>query len=157
MKKRDLFVVVADLDAENAVKTLLTERQEALGIALDFSPFPPPNGDLLRYSGRDSGCYGDAVNLLRPPQKSHRHAIVLAESWAPADDIRRAGGPLKSRVSLLPPPGESRFQKSVAERGTPARSERPKIRVSLENGRKVSPGSLVALFLLMIMEKRTNE
>ncbi len=76
MKKRDLFVVVADLDAENALKILLTERQESLGIALDFSPFPPPNGDLLRYSGRDSGCYRDAVDLLRPPQKSHRHAIV---------------------------------------------------------------------------------
>lgn len=76
MSKRDLFVVVADLDAENAVKILLTERQESLGIALNFSPFSPPNGDLLRYSGRDSGCYGDAVDLLRPPQKTHRHAIV---------------------------------------------------------------------------------
>ncbi len=76
-ERRDLFVVVADLDAENVIKTLLTERQESLEIAMDFSPFPPPGGDLLRYSGRDSGCYGDAVNLLRRPQKSHRHAIVF--------------------------------------------------------------------------------
>ena len=72
MNKRDLFIVVADLDAENAIKTLLTERQEALGIALDFSSLSPPNGDLLRYSGRDSGCYQDAVELMRPPQRTHR-------------------------------------------------------------------------------------
>ncbi|EFK07454.1 conserved hypothetical protein [delta proteobacterium NaphS2] len=76
MSKRDLFVVVADLDAENAIKTLLTRRQKALGIALDFSPISPPNGDLLRYVGRDSGCRVNAVDLLRPPQKTHRHAMI---------------------------------------------------------------------------------
>ncbi len=93
MKKRDLFVVVADLDAENALKILLTERQESLGIALDFSPFPPPDGDLLRYSGRDSGCYRDAVDLLRPPQKSHRHAIICF-------DLHGSGADMKSRETI---------------------------------------------------------
>ena len=48
MSQRDLFVVVADLDAEHAVKTLLCNRQPSLGIRLDFKP---PNGDLLR------GCF----------------------------------------------------------------------------------------------------
>lgn len=76
MSKRDLFLVVADLDAENVFKTLLGQRQEALGISLDFIAEAPPNGDLLRYSGRDCGCYGDAVELLRPPQKTHRHAVI---------------------------------------------------------------------------------
>jgi hypothetical protein len=90
MSKRDLFVVVADLDAENTIKTLLTERQEALGIALNFFPFSPPNGDLLRYSGRDSGCYGDAVDLLRPPQKTHYHAILCF-------DLHGSGADIKSR------------------------------------------------------------
>jgi hypothetical protein len=65
MSQRDLYVVVADLDAENAVRSLLCERQVALGICLRFNPDRPPLGDLLRYSGRDSGCYKDAVDLLR--------------------------------------------------------------------------------------------
>lgn len=72
MTLRDLFVVVADLDAENAVKTLLSQRQEALGIHLDFDP----EIDLLRYAGRDSGCYKNAVDLLRSHQTSHRHAML---------------------------------------------------------------------------------
>lgn len=76
MNKRDLFVVVPDLDAENTLATLLCDRQQALGIALDFEPIRPPQGDLLRYAGRDSGCYKAAVNLLRPPQRTHRHAIL---------------------------------------------------------------------------------
>ncbi len=76
MSKRDLFVVVADLDAENAITTLLCQRQPALGIQLDFNPDRPPNGDLLRYSGRDSGCYKDAADLLRPPQQTHRHGLL---------------------------------------------------------------------------------
>jgi hypothetical protein len=76
MNKRDLFVVVADLDAENVIKTLLTDRKESLGISLTFLPYPPPNGDLLRYSGRDSGCCQDAVELMRPSQRTHRHALI---------------------------------------------------------------------------------
>ena len=52
MTQRDLFVVVADLDAENTIKTLFRERQAALGIHLNFNPDRPPVGDLLRYSGR---------------------------------------------------------------------------------------------------------
>lgn len=76
MSKRDLFVVVADLDAENVMKALLSRRQEALGVSLQFNPDRPPQGDLLRYQGRDSGCYRKAVDLLRPPQRTHRHAIL---------------------------------------------------------------------------------
>ncbi len=56
---------------------MLQERQQALGIRLDFNPDRPPQGDLLRYSGRDSGCYKDAADLLRPPQRTHRHAMLI--------------------------------------------------------------------------------
>lgn len=73
MIQRDLFVVVADLDAENTIKTLLCHRQEALGVRLEFTP----DGDLLRYNGRDSGCFKDAVDLLRTPQRTHRHALLI--------------------------------------------------------------------------------
>lgn len=77
MTRRDLFVVVADLDAENAIGTLLCDRQRALGIELDFSATQPPQGDLLRYVGRDAGCYRDAVDLLRVPQRTHTRAMLL--------------------------------------------------------------------------------
>jgi hypothetical protein len=77
MSKRDLFVVVPDLDMENAIKTLLCHRQRSLGIQLGFNPDRPPQGDLLRYAGRDSGCFKDAVDILRPPQRTHQHAILI--------------------------------------------------------------------------------
>ena len=93
MNKRDLFVVVADLDAENAIKTLLTERQQALGVNFQFVPEPPPNGDMLRFSGRDSGCYRKAVDLLRPPQRTHRHALLLF-------DRHGSGAEKKSRTQI---------------------------------------------------------
>ncbi|MFP4172383.1 MAG: methylation-associated defense system protein MAD4 [Candidatus Hydrogenedentota bacterium] len=79
MTKRDLFVAVADLDAENVIKTLLSQRQLSLGIELDFNANPPPRGDLLRYSGRDSGCYGKAADILRGAQDTHRHAMLLLD------------------------------------------------------------------------------
>lgn len=75
--KRELFVVVADLDTENTIKTLLCSRQKSFNISLNFSPFNPPDGDLLRYAGRDAGCYKDAVDLLRTPQQTHQHALLF--------------------------------------------------------------------------------
>ncbi len=33
--------------------------------------------DLLRYFGRDSGCLTDAVDVLRPKQRSHHRALVI--------------------------------------------------------------------------------
>lgn len=93
MTRRDLFVAVADLDAENAMKTLLVDRQRALGIQLSFNPDRPPNGDLFRYNGRDSGCYKDAVDILRPAQQSHRHALLIF-------DKHGSGVESKSRVEI---------------------------------------------------------
>ncbi|MFM7055748.1 MAG: hypothetical protein ACKO2P_02370 [Planctomycetota bacterium] len=55
MTQRRLFAVVADPDAENAIKNLLCERQPSLGISLDFNPDRPLHGDMLRCSGRDCG------------------------------------------------------------------------------------------------------
>lgn len=90
MNKRELFVVLPDLDAENVVKTLLTERQEALGIALEFCPANCPGGDLLRYNRRDAGCARDAVNILRPVQQSHRHALLLFDHHGSGKEDRAA-------------------------------------------------------------------
>ena len=93
MSQRDLFVVVADLDAENVVRTLLENRQAALRVKLDFCPQSPPRGDLLRYAGRDSGCYKDAVDVLRTPQQTHRHALLIF-------DKHGCGAPNKSREEI---------------------------------------------------------
>lgn len=71
--KRDLFVLVADLDADKAIQGLLS-RPTSLGIrAIDFNP----EFDRLRYSKHDNGCCREAVNLLRPALATHRHALAL--------------------------------------------------------------------------------
>ncbi len=74
---RDLFVVVADLDMELAIKAILCGRQQAMGISLEFNPDHKPQGDLLRFSGRDAGCYRKAVELLQPQRERYRHAMLL--------------------------------------------------------------------------------
>lgn len=89
---RDLFVVVADLDAENAVKTLLCERQKALGVEIRFNPDHIPHGDLLRYSGRDAGCRTMAVELLRPQRECYRHALLLFDRHGCGADNRPREG-----------------------------------------------------------------
>jgi len=93
MNKRDLFVVVADLDAEKAIGTLLCERQRALGVHLEFNRAAPTQGDLLRYSGRDSGCFRYAVKLLRSPQLTHSHALLIF-------DQHGSGAEMKSRKQI---------------------------------------------------------
>ena len=101
MNQREFFVVVADLDAENAIKTLLCDRQPALGIRVDFNPESPPQGDLLRYAGRDSGCLKDAVDLLRAPQRSHRHAMLIFDrdgSGAENEDRREIESDIESKL-----------------------------------------------------------
>ncbi len=88
MSQRDLFVIVPDLDTENTVVTLLTKRQPALRIQLDFEPCDEL--DFLRYSGRDSGCYREAIDLLRPKRTTHRHALVIFDRHGcGADDQSR--------------------------------------------------------------------
>ena len=80
--KRDLFVIVADLDAENTICSLLSKRQEALGVQLAFDrPL-----DLLRFNGRDAGCRKNAVELLRVAQRTHRHGILLFDHHGCGDE-----------------------------------------------------------------------
>lgn len=86
---RDLFVVVADLDMENVIKTLLCVRKHALGIELAFDL----TRDLLRYNKKDSGCYRDAQDLLRTRRKYYRHALILF-------DRHGSGVDYKSRIDI---------------------------------------------------------
>ncbi|MBI3987633.1 MAG: hypothetical protein HY343_11965 [Lentisphaerae bacterium] len=66
---KDLIVVVADLDAEVAIKALL-KRHEALGIQrISF--------DVRRHVQRDPGCRTAAHSFLLPERARYKHALVV--------------------------------------------------------------------------------
>jgi hypothetical protein len=68
--QRDLIVLVADLDAENVVRTLFERRVQALCIREVVF-------DLVRHNMRDSGCRREGSALLRNYLRTHRHAMIL--------------------------------------------------------------------------------
>lgn len=68
----DLVVMVADADAEWAVRTLLTRRYAALGIR-------PIHHEVQRYPGRDAGVYRDAQDFLRSYATRAQHALVFLD------------------------------------------------------------------------------
>jgi len=69
---KDLIVLLADKDAENALQTLLRERTDALGIRpLEFDVFAHPQ--------HDPGVLRDAPALLRARQPGYHHALVLLD------------------------------------------------------------------------------
>lgn len=81
---RDLVVLVADLDAEQALAGLLA-RPDSLGCRR-FTV------DIHRHPMRDSGVFREAHDFLRPFARSHAHALVVfdwegsgAEQRQPAD------------------------------------------------------------------------
>lgn len=65
----DLVVLVADKDAEHAMRGLLG-RHRALGIR-------PVTYDILVHPRRDPGCFREAHDLLRAFVKTHAHALVI--------------------------------------------------------------------------------
>lgn len=68
---KDLVVLVADKDAEFAVKGLLS-RQKSLRIR-------PLQTDVFVHPGRDSGCFNDSVSFLRGHCGSYSHALVFLD------------------------------------------------------------------------------
>jgi hypothetical protein len=71
--KRELFVVVADLDTESAIGSLLL-RGHSLGICrIGFDR----GQDILRHPGRDAGCCEGCIEALRPALRTHVHALAL--------------------------------------------------------------------------------
>ena len=67
--EKDLIVLVADLDAENTITTLL-DRSHSLGTRSIVY-------DWVRHTERDPGCCRGSVNMLRRYQTSHAHALVI--------------------------------------------------------------------------------
>ncbi len=85
----DLIVLVADADAEETLKTLLTQRARALAIreGIHFT--------IIRAPNRDNGVYQECHHLLREYTGKVPYALVLldrhgsgAEEKQSADDIQ---------------------------------------------------------------------
>lgn len=67
--EQDLIVLLADLDAENAITGIL-RRPQSLGIRdITF--------ETIRHAMRDPGCCKDAAPMLRRYVTTHAHALVL--------------------------------------------------------------------------------
>jgi hypothetical protein len=109
---KELVVLVADLDAENAIRGVL-ERWQSLGIR----QLHPGDYDILKYSGHDSGCRGEAAQFLEGFVRSHAHALVVFDrhgcGWdhlsreeieqRVEDDLERAGWNDRCAVITLDP------------------------------------------------------
>ncbi len=70
-KELDLIVLVADADAEWTLRTLLSQRKQALGIRSDL------RFKVIRHPSRDSGVAHHAAALLRRYLRRAEHALVL--------------------------------------------------------------------------------
>jgi hypothetical protein len=67
--QKDLIVLVADLDAENAIVKLLGRHE-----SLKVRPF---SFEVIRYPGRDAGVRKDCAELLRSYQTTFNYALVI--------------------------------------------------------------------------------
>ena len=67
--RKDLIVLAADLDIENAIDGLLS-RPSRLKVK-------KPSFDIRRHPNRDPGCRKNASDLLRPLLDKYRHALVI--------------------------------------------------------------------------------
>jgi hypothetical protein len=106
---RDLVILVADIQQEKTVQTLLEKRRPSLGLAaVTF--------DLFRHPGRDAGVYRQAGAFLSTFIGQYRYALVLLDvAWdgSPGDaaeiertiqtDLDRHGWQGQSAVIALDP------------------------------------------------------
>ncbi|MCU0465729.1 MAG: hypothetical protein MUF38_14325 [Anaerolineae bacterium] len=79
---KDLILLVADLDAEQTLKTLLEQRTKSLGISR-------LNYEILRHPQRDAGCYGTSHEVLRPYTGKYKRALVVFDHHGSGHDNER--------------------------------------------------------------------
>jgi hypothetical protein len=85
---KDLFVLVADADAEATFKTLLSHHHKLQIRPITFTVF--------RYEGRDAGCRVNAATIMRQYRDTHHHALVTfdhegsGKEDTPAEEIAQA-------------------------------------------------------------------
>jgi hypothetical protein len=74
VKAKDLVVLVADLDIETIVSTILRERRRSLGIReIAF--------DVLRFTQHDAGCYLNGPEFLRDKQRLFANAMIVFDRF----------------------------------------------------------------------------
>lgn len=66
----DLYVLVADLDQEQAIRALLEHRTASLGIRSGRT-------EVKKHPQHDGGCFRQAPDLLRTMQFQAAHALVV--------------------------------------------------------------------------------
>ena len=73
--RKDLVVLVADIQQEKTIETLLTYRQASLNIRkVSF--------DIYRHPSKDPGVYHDAANFLAAFVPQYKYAlVVLDREW----------------------------------------------------------------------------
>lgn len=79
----DLVVLVADLDQEQAIRSLLRDRVRSLGIRSVKSEY-------LRHVRHDPGCLNEAEAILQPYQMRAAHALVLLDLEGSGREDQRA-------------------------------------------------------------------
>ncbi len=92
--KKDLVILVADLDMEQALKGLLS-RQPSLG----SGPF---TYDIFRHPQKDPGCFNDAHHFLRSQSQLYDYAIIMFDfegSGQEQKDIKTLQEDLEIRLS----------------------------------------------------------
>ena len=81
---KELVVLVADIQQEKTLDTLLRERYHSFGIR------PVSAYDIFRHPRKDPGVFHEAADFLAPYVTSHRHALVMLDAaWdgAPGDAV----------------------------------------------------------------------
>jgi hypothetical protein len=108
---KDLLILVADLDQENAIRGILA-RHHSLGI----SEMAPERFDVRRHPYRDSGCRAGAERFLQIFADQYRFALVVFDRAGCGDDraaeaieremedrLRRTGWPGRSGAVVIDP------------------------------------------------------
>ena len=72
---KDLVILVADIQQEKTIQTLLEERRHSLGLGL-------VTFDIFRHPGHDPGVYRQAGAFLAALAHQYRYALVLLDvAW----------------------------------------------------------------------------
>lgn len=87
----DLVVLVADVDAEISFRTLLCKRHHSLGIRqISF--------EIFRYSGRDSGVYQQAPEILRQYLNRAKFALVVLDREGSGQERKKTAQQIETDI-----------------------------------------------------------
>jgi hypothetical protein len=84
MKDKDLVVLVADTNMQEAVKELLSKRLKALGLKTDIE------SDVYKHPRKDPGVFHEAHKFLRPLQGKYRYALVMLDREGSGQESKSA-------------------------------------------------------------------